>query len=108
MLPTRSIALAALATATPVFRPGIACCTAAAQPTDDARKFHQHAVDSGPGDEAMMFADFRIEELAAQRFAANTPPHRWQGPRRDVGSQSSLPPRLAQTFEQVGVVFRLV
>jgi hypothetical protein len=56
----------------------------------------------------MMFADFRIEELAAQRFAANTPPHRWQGPRRDVGSQSSLPPRPAQTFEQVGVVFRLV
>jgi hypothetical protein len=82
--------LAALAAPTPVFRPGIACCTATAQRTASTTlaKFHQHAVAGGLDDGAVMFADFRIEELAAQRFeaferaflippsAANTPLHR--------------------------------
>jgi hypothetical protein len=54
-----------------VFHPGIACCTAtAAHRIDDAREFHQHAVAGGLDDAAMMFTDFRIEELAAQRFEA--------------------------------------
>jgi len=64
--------LAALAAPTPVFRPGIACCTATAQRTASTTlaKFHQHAVAGGLDDGAVMFADFRIEELAAQRFEA--------------------------------------
>jgi hypothetical protein len=42
----------------------------AAHRIDDAHKFHQHAVAGGLDDAAMMFADFPIEELAAQRFEA--------------------------------------
>jgi hypothetical protein len=85
----------------------------AAHRIDDAHKFHQHAVAGGLDDAAMMFADFRIRSsrrIALRRSSVPSssapisreyPPHRRQGPRRDVGSQSSLPPRLAQTFEQV-------
>ena len=45
----------------------------ALQSYDDAfyfslRKFHKHAVAGGLDDPAVVFADFRIEELAAQRF----------------------------------------
>jgi len=43
-----------------VFRSGIARCTATAQRTasDDARKFHQHAVAGGLDDAAVMLGDF--------------------------------------------------
>jgi hypothetical protein len=51
-----------------VFRPGIACCTS--HRIDDAREFHKQAVAGGLHDAAVVLADFRIEELAAQRFEA--------------------------------------
>jgi hypothetical protein len=63
----------------------------AAHRIDDAGKFDQQAVAGGLDDAALVFGDFRIEELAAQRLealvrgflirpsAANTPPHRRRG-----------------------------
>jgi hypothetical protein len=42
----------------------------AAHRIDDAGKFHQQAVTGGFDDAAVMLGDFRIEELAAQRFEA--------------------------------------
>jgi hypothetical protein len=42
----------------------------AAHGIDDARKLHQHAVAGGLDDAAVVLGDFRIEELAAQRFEA--------------------------------------
>jgi hypothetical protein len=37
---------------------------------DDARKFDQHPVAGGLDDAAVVFGDFRIEKLMAQRFEA--------------------------------------
>jgi hypothetical protein len=48
----------------------------AAHRIDDAGKFHQHSVTGGlgprarPGDAAVVLSDFRIGDLAAQRFEA--------------------------------------
>jgi hypothetical protein len=42
----------------------------AAHRIDDAGKFHQQAVAGGLDDAAVVLGDFRIEQLAAQRFEA--------------------------------------
>ena len=42
----------------------------AAHRIDDAGKFHQQAVAGGLDDAAAMLGDFRVDQLAAQRFEA--------------------------------------
>ena len=46
------------------------CRDCASDRVDDVRKPHQHAVAGGLDDAAVVLGDFRVDELAAQRFEA--------------------------------------
>src|SRR6516225_2146345 len=59
-----------LSAATPVFRSGIACCTATAQRTASTTLANSTNRPSPVDDAAVMLRDSRIDELMAQRFEA--------------------------------------
>jgi hypothetical protein len=50
------------------------CRDCASDRVDDAREPHQHAVAGGLDDAAVVLGDFRVDELAAQRFERSSVP----------------------------------